>query len=217
MSAPKIMQVREACKADPKLNAVDKLILWEWAWNTPEHVAPRPIRFKTYARNLGLSVNGVKKAVLHLIALGYLTPIAVQVVDGPKLSRGSPSDPLPKTQGDHPVTPGGSPSDPQRDHPVTPIKRKKIKSAAASASASKGAKPSAAKDRRSAPPAAAAAVAPPSAVVAVDPATLTRFQRAQVLADRSVAVAGVLIEPGSPQMETLRLSLRGICLEGAQA
>jgi len=130
MSYPMIEKVREAFRTDQALNPVDKMVLHEYAWRTPEHSAPRAIRYKTYARDLGLSVNGVKKAVRHLIELGYLSEIAVVVAPGAKLEGAHKVTPKAASGGDHPVTPGGSPSDPQRDHPVTPIKIKRKKEGA---------------------------------------------------------------------------------------
>jgi hypothetical protein len=72
-------------------------------------------------------------------------------------------------------------------------KTKTIKGAAASAFASKGAKPRPA--------------FPASPLSAVDPSALTRFQRSCVQSDKLVCIAGHLIQPGSPEMDRLRQSL----------
>jgi len=84
--------------------------------------------------------------------------------------------------------------------------------AAASAPALEGAKPSCAKGRRSAapvPPRAASRAA--GAAVPVDPSALTRFQRSSVMADKPVMIEGVMLQSGSPEMETLRQALRSEC------
>jgi len=92
------------------------------------------------------------------------------------------------------------------------FKTKNRKGAAASASALEGAKPSCAKGRRSAPlPAPRAASRAAGAAVPVDPSALTRFQRSSVLADKPVMIEGVMLESGSPEMETLRQALRLEC------
>lgn len=133
MSACAVIRVKELWKTDAKLNLLDKLVMFHWAWEQREQAAPTVIRFKTYARELGVSVNGVKKAVLHLIELRYLEPIAVQVRPSRKLVGDHPVTPPSEVRGDHPVIPGGSPSDPQRDHPVTPFKERNKKKGPAAA------------------------------------------------------------------------------------
>jgi len=134
MSTEAMMSVWAAVETDRRLNPADKLLLLRWAWKSRPGV-PYEIRFKTVARELGLSRNGVKEAVRHLCKLGYLYAVAVKVVAGPALAMGSTADPAAEKPGGQPVTPRGSVSDPQRGHPVTPIKKKKKKDARASVSA----------------------------------------------------------------------------------
>jgi len=127
MSASAVIRVKAHFQTDRDLNPVDKLVLLHWAWGSRDGEAPAVIRFKRYARELGLSVNGVKKAVGHLIQLGYFEAVAVQVRVTAKLRGDHTVTPKAETRGDHSVTPVGSPSDPQRDHPVTPFKEKEVK------------------------------------------------------------------------------------------
>ena len=66
MSIQMIRKVRECIATDQRLSPVDKLILLEYAWNTPEHGAPRQIRYKTYARALGLHRENLRARVRQL-------------------------------------------------------------------------------------------------------------------------------------------------------
>jgi hypothetical protein len=129
MSTAMMIKAFEGIENDPELTNCEKLVLLRWAWKCRDN-APAVIRYKTYARDLRMSVNGIKKCVAGLIAKGYLAEQAVVVTGGAKMQ-------VPTKEGDHPVTPGGSPSDPQRDHPVTPLQNNKNKKARARASCPK--------------------------------------------------------------------------------
>lgn len=128
MSADLVQQAFDACGQDNALNAADKLVLIRWAWKSRPG-QPYEIKYKELARDLGLSRNGVKKAVRHLIELGYLYEVSVKVVPGPAFQRGHTVTPARSEHRGHSVTPEGSPRDPQKGHPVTPTQRKKKKGA----------------------------------------------------------------------------------------
>jgi len=87
MSATAVIKAFQAIEADSRLTNVDKLVLLRYAWKTPEHGAPRSIRFKTYARELNCCPKTIKKTVFKLIGYGYLKAVSVQVVDGPSLEQ----------------------------------------------------------------------------------------------------------------------------------
>ena len=134
MSTEHLIKAWDGIKNDPDLTNCEKLVLLRWAWKSRAG-APAVVRYKTYARELGMSVNGVKQCVRGLIAKGYLSEIAVVVTGGEKMQVTE------KQGGDHPVTPGGSPSDPQRDHPVTPLQNNKNKNTRARGFGSKKGRP----------------------------------------------------------------------------
>jgi len=113
MSYQMIKTVKEAIASDKELTPVDKLILLEFAWRTPEHGAPQVVRFKTYATALGLSRNGVRKRMRVLTDRGYFEETAVVVSCGAKLLQGvTQSPPKPKS--------GGVTQLPRRGYSVTP-------------------------------------------------------------------------------------------------
>jgi len=126
MSAESMIAAFEAAQTDARLTTLEKLLLLRVAWKTRPG-AEYQIRYKTLARELSASRNGVKRAVRRLEALGYLYTVAVNVRLGPALlgaSKGSLSDPPAQEEGGHSVTPEGSLSDPQRGRSVTPLQRK---------------------------------------------------------------------------------------------
>jgi len=213
MSFDAIKAVKAAFQSDKRLYPVDKVILMEWAWNTPEHGSAPVIRFKTYARNLGLSVGGVRKSVLRLLALKYLKAVAVQVVAGSALKEGAPRAPSVVSDGVHPVHPVGAPSAPQRVHPVHPIKRKRKKDTREALSVTPEVCPvepavpvgSDASRRASSDPAQTAGGLPVAALGWVVLSGLSRFQRsALVRPSGNVLVNGRYVFEGSP--ERLRVS-----------
>lgn len=123
MSTAMMIKAWEHAESDSSLTTGQKLVLLRWAWKCRDG-APAVVQYKTYARDLSMSVNGVKKCVAGLIAKGYMVAQAVVVTAGEKMA-------LAQNEGDHSVTPEGSPSDPQRDHSVTPIQNNKYKKARA--------------------------------------------------------------------------------------
>ena len=117
-----MIQAMTALETDSSLENSDKLVLIRWAWKCREGCPPSIIRYKTYARELGLAVNTIKASVKRLTQAGYFVEIATTVSNGPKMAA------KPK-QGDQPLTPKGSTTDPQRDQPLTPLQNNNIKKA----------------------------------------------------------------------------------------
>lgn len=106
MSAPLMQQAFDAIENDPRLHTADKLVLLRWAWKSRPGV-PYEIRFKSMARDLHMTRNGVRTSVRRLIALGYLYPTSVKVIAGPAFQvRGAQTAPRDNSR-------GGSSSDPQ--------------------------------------------------------------------------------------------------------
>lgn len=135
MSAELMQKAFEISASDKRLTPADKLVLIRWAWRSIDASKPYEIKFKTVARELGLSRNAVKSSVGRLIACGYLMPVAVKVVAGQAFQTregGQRLTPRSEAKGGQRVTPGGSVSDPQRGQSVTPIKKKKEKRGAES-------------------------------------------------------------------------------------
>jgi len=197
MSAELMQKAFEISASDPKLTPVDKLVLLRWAWRTVDPSRPYEIRFKTVARELGLSRNAVKASVARLIAQGYLMAVAVKVVAGQAFQTregGQPVTPRRERQGGQPVTPGGSVSDPQRGQSVTPIKKKKEKRRA------KGDDKALAKPRRSLHECSGGAW--PASV------ELSAFQRAQIAKGGSVLVDGAVLVATDARYAQLVAKLR---------
>lgn len=123
MSTASMINAWGNIQSDKRLTTAAKLILLRIGWKSQE-ACEYIIRYKTIARELSMSVNGVKQAVKLLMKLRYIKQTGV-VVETPK--RDHTMTPPEKPKGDHPVTPGGSPSDPLRDHTVTPLHNNKNK------------------------------------------------------------------------------------------
>lgn len=178
MSVEFMQKAFEISASDRNLTPADKLVLLRWAWKTKDPASPYEIKFRTVARELGLSRNAVKASVHRLSQAGYLVAVAVKVVAGPAFQtreRGQPVTPQAKAKGGQPVTRGGSGSDPQKGQPVTPIKKKKIKEG--------------------------------PAALSLDFSRVTSFQRAQILAGRTCLVNGQMVKAGTPQAHDLRSAL----------
>jgi len=178
MSAEFMQRAFEISASDGRLTPADKLVLIRWAWKTRGPSSPYEIKFRTVARELGLSRNAVKASVGRLVACGYLLTVSVKVVAGAafQLSEAGQSvTPQSECEGGQPVTRGGSVSDPQKGQSVTPFKKKRYKRG---------------RDVSSGP-----------SSVAPDPSSLTPFQRSQLLADRSLVVEGELLQAGTPRFQ----------------
>lgn len=130
MSVEFMQKAFEISASDKRLTPADKLVLLRWAWKTRDAATPYEIKFRTVARELGLSRNGVRACVGRLVACGYLSPVSVQVVAGPAFQLGETGHTVTRQaarRAGHTVTRGGSHSDPQKGHTVTPFKKKEVK------------------------------------------------------------------------------------------
>jgi len=127
MSAELMVKAFEISASDDRLTPADKLVLLRWAWKTRDAATPYEIKFRTVARELGLSRNGVKACVRRLTEYGYLMAVSVNVVAGAVFQTGHAVTPADNGKGGHAVTPDGSRSDPQKGRTVTPIKKKREK------------------------------------------------------------------------------------------
>lgn len=215
MSAEMMQKAFEVSASDKRLTPADKLVLLRWAWRTIDPASPYEIKFRTVARELGLSRNAVKASVRRLCDCGYLMPVSVKVVAGSAFQvreGGQAVTPCAKSAGGQSVTRGGSASDPQKGQPVTPFKKKREKRA--QAPAAKPAKGQAASDCEAAP--SRARSAPAGRVGSaenvrgwrgVSPDTATPFERLQLQLGRSVLIGGELLKPGTPDHEAARAAL----------
>lgn len=129
MSIQMIRKVRDCISTDQRLTPVDKLILLEYAWNTPEHGAPRQIRYKTYARALGLHRENLRARVRQLTDWGYFEEVAVVVKAGALLQGGWSATPQAKSGGVGEQPLGGRSATPLGGGEQPPLKEKDKKKA----------------------------------------------------------------------------------------
>jgi hypothetical protein len=170
--------VRECIANDQRLSPVDKLILLEYAWNTPEHGAPRAIRFKTYARSLGLDRGNIRDRVRQLSDWGYFVEVAVIVKAGALLQGGWSATPPVKTGGVGEQPPRGGSATPKGVGGPPPLKEKDKK---------KG---------------------PAALNLDFQLKNLTAFQRSSLFAGKPCLIGGVLTSPSCPQTMKLVSALR---------
>ena len=130
MSAELMIKAFEISEADARLTPVDKLVLLRWAWKTADASKPYEIRFRTVARDLGVSRNAVKASVRRLSECGYLMAVSIKVVAGPAFQQAETGQSVTRATTCHTgqsVTRDGSLSDPLKGHSVTRLQRKKKK------------------------------------------------------------------------------------------
>jgi DNA-binding Lrp family transcriptional regulator len=178
MSIQMIRQVRSCIASDDRLSPVDKLILLEYAWNTPEHGAPRAIRFKTYARALGLHRGNIRDRVRQLTDWGYFEEVAVIVKAGARLAGGWSATPTPEKGGDGQRPLGGRSATPKGDGERPPLKEKDKKKEPAALNLDFQVK------------------------------KLTAFQRSSLLSGKPFLIGGQLVGPSSPEAASLLSALR---------
>lgn len=209
MSTEMVIAAFDAAETDDRLNTLDKLLLLRVAWRSVPG-KDYEIKFRTLARELGASRNGVRKSVAHLEALGYFYAVSVKVRPGPLLTsrKGSPSDPSAQKRTGHPVTPPGSPSDPSKGHPVTPLQRKEKKNAGARRAGGFSVS-SMSRETRLMGRAPENQADGEGGAVQAEALELTGFQLSRLDRGESVLLAdGRWLQGGSPEAEAARLAAR---------